>query len=254
MTHIDGLDHRSGRGNLESKSEAFGHCKSYALRATLLHSSHRTTGRNNDQDQDPIPLDGAAQVFPRLRLQCPAKLGGAVEGWAREKPLQQVAPLAPKRFLGHPGVLLGNLPLVLVETPRRRPQDGKVDIDEQALVGRDWNGRMSGGQHQPRHPLRLQAGNPGLPQGGLGPGRTARLVIRRLGVVNRVVKPQRHLHLPRPLCQVAPRLQGGETLGERSLGMVVALGISVARKQQSEQLAAPILGAQRVPGTLPGAV
>ena len=34
-------------GSLESKSEAFGHCKSYALRATLLHSS-LTGGRNDD--------------------------------------------------------------------------------------------------------------------------------------------------------------------------------------------------------------
>jgi len=38
-------------GSLGSKSEAFGHCKSYALRATLLHSS-LTGGRNYDQGPD----------------------------------------------------------------------------------------------------------------------------------------------------------------------------------------------------------
>jgi len=45
-------------GSLESKSEAFGHCKSYALRATLLHSS-LTGGWNDDQgraDQEMAPL------------------------------------------------------------------------------------------------------------------------------------------------------------------------------------------------------
>ena len=42
-----GLDRCPGRGGLESKSEAFGHCKSYALRATLLHSS-LTGDRNYD--------------------------------------------------------------------------------------------------------------------------------------------------------------------------------------------------------------
>src|SRR4051794_20333520 len=101
------------------------------------------------------PRIGGLQSFEQLREVPPRRLlvtleelRRAIDPRARQETREDLPPSREIDLPRHPGVLRGDLPVILPELLRRLPQDGQVDVAEESRVSALGLPRVSGRQDQ----------------------------------------------------------------------------------------------------------
>jgi hypothetical protein len=129
---------------------------------------------------------------------------------ALRKPGQDRCPSPAKGTLGHPVVLLTDLPLVQVERLPVRAQYRQVNVGDELCVYARQNISVASHQDQIAYGQSALTRDTGLSQTTSSPTGTLLLIVNRARVIHHVVKPKRRLDPVRMRRQVARLVKQGK--------------------------------------------
>ena len=161
----------------------------------------------------PQPSKSARHVLAGAFFESLLECGRSVYGASGQKSLEDLPALAAKQNARYIAIFCANLRFILFKSFSLRAQDGQINIHKERLILPLGQRSVPRGQN-----VLFYAGNAcgvytGMLQLMHGPGGASFFIVRRLHIIDGIVKPERYFNLTRRLGTVHIVIAQRQTLG-----------------------------------------